>query len=126
MNDEKVFECLFSITDDQAENSEFDGDSDYEDELPSTFSTDKNTSVLRSSSLSQNSSNTSLANSLDFDIMNMSVEILNDESNTSTIEHNIMSTPRTDIPSVDNSVFFFDSSVISLPQKKKKFLSDSH
>jgi len=32
MNDEEVFEYLFSITDEQAENSEIGGDSDYEDD----------------------------------------------------------------------------------------------
>lgn len=36
MNNEMVFECLFSITDDQTEYSEIYGDSDYKkNDLPS-------------------------------------------------------------------------------------------
>lgn len=126
MNDEEVFEYLFSITDEQAENSEIDGDSDYEDDLPSTFSNDTESSVLRSSNVSQISSNLS-SNSVDLDIMNMSVEILDNVPSTSAVVQ--MSTPSTphidfsEISSVDTSDFFSNSPGIAVPQKNKKVVS---
>jgi len=81
MNDEEVFECLFSFTDEQAEFSEIVSDFEYEDYFPSTttnLSTDTKTTELRSSTSSHNSSNSTIQNSLDFDVNNMYVEILND------------------------------------------------
>jgi len=122
MNDAEVFEYLFSITDEQAENSEIDGDSDYEDDLLSTFSNDTELSVLGSSNVSQKSSN-----SVDLDIMNMSIEILDDVLGTSPIGPIVqMSTPHIDISeitSIDTSDIFSNSPGIAVSQNNKKVVS---
>jgi len=46
MNDEEIFECLFTITDKQAQFSDVGSTSDYEDNLPNSSLSTEKTPVL--------------------------------------------------------------------------------